>query len=46
LSATTTSYTDSSLARRTTYTYRVGAVNASNVSSPSFSSPSNSVTTS
>jgi hypothetical protein len=46
LSPTSTSYTDSNIARRTTYSYRIGAVNANNASSPSFSSPSNSVTTS
>jgi len=46
LSPTSTSYTDSNIARRTTYSYRIGAVNANNASSPSFSSSSNSVTTS
>jgi len=46
LSPTSTSYTDSAIARKTAYSYRVGAVNANNLSSPSFSTPSNSVTTS
>jgi hypothetical protein len=37
LSASATSYTDNSVARHTQYFYRVGAINASNASSPSYS---------
>lgn len=45
LSPTTSTYTDSSgIARATKYTYRVGAVNGSNLSSPSYSNTA-SVTT-
>jgi hypothetical protein len=37
LGPTATSYTDSSVQRNTTYYYRVGAVNATNISAPSYS---------
>lgn len=37
LAATATSYTDSGLQRTTTYYYRVGAINSTNTSAPSYS---------
>jgi hypothetical protein len=45
LSASATSYTDSSVARRTRYYYRVGAINATNTTSPSYSNIASAATT-
>jgi hypothetical protein len=45
LSASVTSYTDSSVARRTLYYYRVGAINTNNTTSPSYSNIASATTT-